>query len=143
MVGNTGGCLRRWIKDCPQASSIENIPLVLGTDNDGKILPAIGPLGGDGTAVNRQCEWRISLREQPSPDHPLISLVAPVYNEEAIVREFVTEVLQAHDAIQPPLAYEIVFVNDGSTDKSGELLDALATIRYPGNNFSCSSPGRG
>ena len=39
---------------------------------------------------------------------------------------FVTEVRQALDGLQPPVAYEIVLVNDGSTDGSGELLDGLA-----------------
>ncbi|MFZ5451699.1 MAG: glycosyltransferase family 2 protein [Thermodesulfobacteriota bacterium] len=71
------------------------------------------------------------MRERPATDLPLISLVAPVYNEEAIVRVFVTEVMGALEAIQPPVAYEIVLVNDGSSDRSGELLDGLAA-EFPG-----------
>ncbi len=57
---------------------------------------------------------------------PMISVVAPVYNEAAIVQTFVAEVQQTLAALQPAVDYEIILVNDGSTDGSDERLDALA-----------------
>ena len=56
------------------------------------------------------------------PDDPLISVVAPVYNEVETLPEF-------HRRVTTALAgrrYELVLVNDGSTDGSGELLEDLA-----------------
>jgi dolichol-phosphate mannosyltransferase len=54
----------------------------------------------------------------------LVSVVLPVFNEVAVLRQLVTEI----DAALLPTGYqhEIVFVNDGSSDGSGELLDQLA-----------------
>src|SRR5437879_4784291 len=57
---------------------------------------------------------------------PLISVVAPVYNEAAAVETFVNEVRQALAALPQPVAYEIILVNDGSTDTTAERLDTLA-----------------
>lgn len=49
-----------------------------------------------------------------------ISVVAPVYNEELCVEEF----LRRTDAAMVALgrSYEIVVVSDGSTDRTEELL---------------------
>jgi glycosyltransferase involved in cell wall biosynthesis len=57
-----------------------------------------------------------------------ISVVAPVYNEELCVEEF----LRRTDAAMVALgrSYEIVVVSDGSTDRTEELLRAGAA-RYP------------
>jgi dolichol-phosphate mannosyltransferase len=52
----------------------------------------------------------------------LLSVVAPVYNEQELVDEFVSRVLAAVGA--EPL--ELVLVNDGSSDRTPELLDRLA-----------------
>jgi polyisoprenyl-phosphate glycosyltransferase len=57
---------------------------------------------------------------------PLISVVAPVYNEATIIKDLFMEVRQALGKLDPAVAYEIVIVDDGSTDGSAELLDALA-----------------
>ncbi|MBI4977066.1 MAG: glycosyltransferase family 2 protein [Spirochaetes bacterium] len=55
----------------------------------------------------------------------LISLVVPVYFEEGIIDEFYRRARAALSAI-PGTRYEMLFVNDGSTDKSLPLLLALS-----------------
>jgi dolichol-phosphate mannosyltransferase len=50
--------------------------------------------------------------------------VLPVYNEAAVLEELASQVTAAARACG--MRYEIVFVNDGSRDSSGETLDALA-----------------
>lgn len=55
---------------------------------------------------------------------PFISIVAPVYNEEEGIEKFLEEVMKVIKKIDKP--YEIVFVNDGSKDKSLEKLKAMA-----------------
>ena len=57
------------------------------------------------------------------PTRPLLSVIAPVFNEAELLPEFharMTEVLG------PLGTYELIFVNDGSTDGSAEALEALA-----------------
>ena len=53
---------------------------------------------------------------------PEISVVVPVYNEEPNLPSLFTRLYAALDAIGRP--YEIVFTNDGSHDRSFELLKA-------------------
>jgi glycosyltransferase involved in cell wall biosynthesis len=48
----------------------------------------------------------------------------PVYNEAGVLQELAARVGAAAETCAMP--YEIVFVNDGSSDGSGDLLDALA-----------------
>lgn len=51
---------------------------------------------------------------------PKVSVVIPVYNEEAVLPTLFGRLYPALDALQIP--YEIVYVNDGSRDKSVALL---------------------
>lgn len=66
----------------------------------------------------------MTRRQVASP--PLISVVAPVYNEATILRTFVAETRQALEALTPAVNWELVLVDDGSTDGTGQLLDELA-----------------
>jgi len=52
---------------------------------------------------------------------PLISIVVPVYNEARTVAEVIERVI----AIDLPAPREILVVNDGSTDGTREVLDAI------------------
>src|SRR5277367_5105114 len=52
--------------------------------------------------------------------HPKLSVVIPVYNEEPVLPTLFARLYPALDALK--VAYEIVFVNDGSRDRSVALL---------------------
>lgn len=60
-------------------------------------------------------------RPPPIPSDPLLSVVMPVYNERTTVEEIVRRVLAV------PLRIQLIVVDDGSTDGSGEILDRLQT----------------
>jgi len=68
-----------------------------------------------------------------------LSVVIPVYNEEAVLPALFARLYPALDALGTP--YEVVFVNDGSRDRSGALLreqfqerpDVTRAIFFNGN----------
>ncbi len=55
---------------------------------------------------------------------PVISIIAPVYNEEPIVDELYRRLVQVLDSTGEP--WELLMVNDGSSDGSGEKMRRLA-----------------
>lgn len=55
---------------------------------------------------------------------PVLSVVLPVYNEETIIPELYHRIIQALGGLCE--SYEVVFVNDGSKDRSLQLLYDLA-----------------
>lgn len=50
--------------------------------------------------------------------NPQISVVIPVYNSESYLRNCLNSILQ-----QKNQDFEVIMVNDGSKDKSGEICD--------------------
>lgn len=54
---------------------------------------------------------------------PVLSIVAPVYDEEILLPEFYRRVVAAIEPLG--VSFEIVLVNDGSHDRSGEIMDEL------------------
>jgi biofilm PGA synthesis N-glycosyltransferase PgaC len=55
-------------------------------------------------------------------EHPLVALLVPCHNEETSVRDVIHQIA----ANQYP-NFEIVAINDGSTDQTGAILDELAS----------------
>ena len=55
-----------------------------------------------------------------------ISVVVPLYNEEESLPELTNWIKQVMDA--NGFSYEIIFVDDGSNDKSWEVIESIATI---------------
>ena len=58
-----------------------------------------------------------------------ISIACPMYNEEASAPEFIKRVTQVLSSINEP--FELVLVNDGSTDSTLQVLHALASASLP------------
>ncbi len=54
---------------------------------------------------------------------PVFSVVAPVFNEEALLPEFYARVKAVMEAEGEP--WELILVNDGSRDRSPEIMDEL------------------
>ncbi|HKB62285.1 MAG TPA: glycosyltransferase [Burkholderiales bacterium] len=70
---------------------------------------------------------------------PKLSVVIPVYNEEAVLPALFARLYPALDALGA--SYEVIFINDGSVDRSAALLreqfqrrpDATRVILFAGN----------
>ena len=61
----------------------------------------------------------------------LLSVIVPCYNEERNIYEFYTKVLEQITKIQtlnPSVACEFVFIDDGSSDKTLRILEELSRV---------------
>ena len=58
-------------------------------------------------------------------DYPLIAVLVPCFNEEAHAEETIDALME----LEYP-NFEVIAINDGSKDRTGEILNALAA-RYP------------
>jgi glycosyltransferase involved in cell wall biosynthesis len=67
------------------------------------------------------------MSDPPSGDRRCV-IVVPVYNEVAAIAETIAQ-LQATAGSIPDWRFDIVCVDDGSTDGSGEILDGLGDVR--------------
>jgi glycosyltransferase AglD len=81
-------------------------------------------------------------------DAPDVSIVIPVYNEEGILREAVTELLDGLDTVRaqldaPDLRFEIIIAENGSRDRTVELAEHLASERSEVRMFSLGEPNYG
>lgn len=73
-------------------------------------------------------------------EKPFISVILPCYNEEAILRKNVLTIINYLNIQKEKYDWEILIVNDGSKDGSGEIANDLATqfsgirvIHHPSN----------
>jgi len=57
---------------------------------------------------------------------PLVSIVAPVYNEEGVIADFIKRLASAIQPLEDRYRFEFVLINDGSRDQSLEVLKKIA-----------------
>ena len=79
---------------------------------------------------------------------PDVSIVIPVYNEEGILREAVTELLDGLDVVRsalhaPDLTFEVIIAENGSRDRTAELAAHLAAERSDIVTFSLGEANYG
>ena len=61
-------------------------------------------------------------------NNPVLSVVVPVFNEEGNVTRLHQKIVQACDALA--LSYEIIFVDDGSTDATSAICEKLSPLKF-------------
>lgn len=58
-------------------------------------------------------------------DSPIYSIVVPVYNEELVIKESYKRLKEVMDSCNE--SYEIIFINDGSRDKTVEIIEEICS----------------
>jgi polyisoprenyl-phosphate glycosyltransferase len=66
------------------------------------------------------------MDSQGSPARPLVTIVCPVFNEEESITLFYERFSAALAGIEAKVRYELVFVNNCSTDRTLEIIKSLA-----------------
>jgi glycosyltransferase involved in cell wall biosynthesis len=79
---------------------------------------------------------------------PDVSIVIPVYNEEGILREAVSELLDGLEMLRTALqaedlTFEVILAENGSRDRTVELAEHLAAERQEVRMFSLGEPNYG
>jgi glycosyltransferase involved in cell wall biosynthesis len=67
--------------------------------------------------------------EEKQNAKPFVSIVVPAYNEASIVEKHLAILCEYMESLEDQYRWEMIFVNDGSTDDTGELAEAFAKTR--------------
>lgn len=84
----------------------------------GKLIKAVTE-GEKKFAKNYEKNYRLSMRDVKKN---ILSIILPVFNEEEILEISIDRILKFSDKIKDKVNTEIIFVNDGSNDRSLEIL---------------------
>jgi glycosyltransferase involved in cell wall biosynthesis len=68
-------------------------------------------------------------KDMPEKERPFVSIVTPAYNEAAIIEKNLGVLCEYMETLEDQYRWELIVVNDGSTDETGDLAEAFAKIR--------------
>ena len=80
------------------------------------------------------------IRSDNGNDNTSLSIVVPVYNEEgsiAALHEEIVRMCEAHAGKDLPTSWEIIFVDDGSEDRTAEICSQLQPLIYIRLDSNC------
>ena len=98
-----------------------------GPETGERLYYPTAPAGGGRT--NHNCRAPSTVTTQPSPaSTPAVSVVIPVCNEDENVLPLAQEI---HAALAGRYSFEQIFVDDGSTDRTGEMVLAARAQGMP------------
>jgi glycosyltransferase involved in cell wall biosynthesis len=66
---------------------------------------------------------------QPGPSLPLLSVIIPVFNEQALLEEHLGQIISYLDRLESEFRWEAIIVNDGSDDDTTEITEAFSSSR--------------
>ncbi len=70
-----------------------------------------------------------AAKERQQWDRPLVSVVIPAHNEASLLERNLTTLCRYLDSLEDKFFWEILLVNDGSTDQTGQLAEKFASTR--------------
>ncbi len=62
-------------------------------------------------------------------ERPLVSIILPAFNEEGIIEKNIVRLYDYLDTLKTQYVWEVLVVNDGSTDRTGPIAESLASSR--------------
>jgi glycosyltransferase involved in cell wall biosynthesis len=68
----------------------------------------------------------VQLPPRRPEDRPLVSVIVPAFNEEAIIRLSLRTLCDYMRTLEELYRWELIVVNDGSSDRTGDLADEFA-----------------
>ena len=75
--------------------------------------------------IECQNDDRVDMNDKPGR-LPSLSVVLPAYNEEALIADTLDQVVAYLTGIEDRYTWEILAINDGSRDNTGEIIDQYA-----------------
>lgn len=64
-----------------------------------------------------------------APERPLLSVIVPAYNEENILQRSLSAICEYLATLETGYRWELIVVDDGSIDRTGEIADSFASKR--------------
>jgi len=71
----------------------------------------------------------MNIKNEKNTEQPLVSVIVPAFNEEEIIQKNLAELCAYMKSLEAEYRWELIIINDGSTDRTGDLAESFAQGR--------------